>query len=111
MLAISFRRCNNAGRGLWADKEIIPENKRLNFAIDFIIPDNFDHTVDSQINNYMVNHPHKDNEIDAAEFRLDGEDCKIPLNLNLEPYSSVYRDHIENTPKSNYRIEETEAYL
>lgn len=61
---------------------------------------------ESNLNNYKVNHPKRQNGVDAADLRLDGQNCKIPRVIDLEPYCSVQRDFISNTADKNFRIEE-----
>jgi len=52
--------------------------------------------MESNLNNFEVNHPKSTLDVADCVFRLKGKDCKIPLRIDLEKYAAVYRDHIEN---------------
>lgn len=52
--------------------------------------------MESNLNNYKVNHPKSTLDVADRVFRLEGKDCKIPLRIDLEKYAGVYRDKIVN---------------
>jgi hypothetical protein len=110
ILAISFRQCKQPGEALWADSEAIEPSKRISVAID-TGERGLNHNNQSLINNFKVNHPKHGIEVNDSEFRLDGKNCNIPLQLDLEPYAAVKRDFIHNDHSTNFRLKEYDDYI